>query len=439
MNDTDARKPISVIHSTRGIAAEFLWALCSVMIPGSISPVKINGRVCTDQRWRPSYIDRDCGIPSLYKVEISSLLDKRLVDDNGDLRWYHITVPDDMMRPVSTWIAGMLGSSMDACIVDAIERDITRDRLEMLSCGNVTEISILDLLDQSRCMDIACKLLGQPLCDIARFKALHVTWRYMNGMLVRSALQSNHVGDRSIHIPDISLPPSRIPQVIIKYEGGAAGDFLRSICMSQVEQSADVFNLNDSGRIPYSGEFKVYHDVRVVNTYIRPPDLEVSEIENTHVYSEELHDTYKAARWYYIDIPDACAISIAKCLVIKLGLQDYKGQDDRRFWANRLLRNMDRDDDMASHIVRSRRTSKQFLKVCYSKGIRVIPFLDIIDEDRCAKVVRDIINGPLRDADLFKRQHRAWREKNDWFLAMLADDIRGKIEFSHINIDIPRD
>ena len=105
-------------------------------------------------------------------------------------------------------------------------------------------------------------------------------------------------------------------QSIVLFNGGSCGDFLKTICISQL-QGQSLVVVNSDGRAKNSNE---YFKKLCAERYpqVAMPELDWSQIslvENAHHYlpwQSQLSDTV-----WYIDYPDACQTTVVNVYIKK--------------------------------------------------------------------------------------------------------------------------
>ena len=106
---------------------------------------------------------------------------------------------------------------------------------------------------------------------------------------------------------------------IIIYNGGAAGDFLKSVCIDQLGASAD-YEINSEGmmesRQHYFKDFVETCYNNGPNSISQLDYSQTSPVENSHFYFESLQSVTDSL--FYIDYPDQLQSEILKLYRKKL-------------------------------------------------------------------------------------------------------------------------
>ena len=201
-------------------------------------------------------------------------------------------------------------------------------------------------------------------------------------------------------------------QSIIVFNGGSAGDFIKSVSIEQLELKS-IHRLTDKGMIEFKNHyFKLITTKWFEEKFQLPIEVdnnEVFKVENTHYY----HECFRqfTDNIFYIDYPETLQPLIVKLYIKKRWETNIPG----------LIRH-----HLASipEGLRQRVTPdniEQILNILWNKNIknwRTIPELkkielqDLLNYDCLKLLVEDIIQGPVVDPEQLLRSQQLWVEKN---------------------------
>lgn len=201
-------------------------------------------------------------------------------------------------------------------------------------------------------------------------------------------------------------------QSILVYNGGSAGDFLKSVCIEQLGQGS-IHTLTDKGMTEFNHHyFKFLTAQWFEDNYQRPlevNDSKIYKVENTHYY----HSSYKQItnNIYYIDYPNELQPLVLKSYVKKRWDNDYQKLFQQHFVS--LPKNLRK-------FVQTENIEKVLnvlwiknLKIWRSEpGLKRINFQDLLDYKSLKFVVEEIIQQPLLDPDQLQISQQRWVSKN---------------------------
>jgi hypothetical protein len=192
------------------------------------------------------------------------------------------------------------------------------------------------------------------------------------------------------------------------FNGGSAGDFLKSVCIEQLLASS-IYTLDQNGMIDFD-----HHYFKNItgsnNASLDQIDYsKVQQIENTHYY----HEFYRSLtnNIFYIDYPEKLQTLIFESYFKKRYDNNYEKMYQYHLpliTANvRHLVTVDNIKKVLNRLwfrnIRSWR-SVEFLTS--------IQFSEILTYDTLAPIVEKIIQQPLSDPERLKISHQRWIDKN---------------------------
>lgn len=201
-------------------------------------------------------------------------------------------------------------------------------------------------------------------------------------------------------------------QAIVIYNGGSAGDFLKSVCLEQLGQGSN-HTLTDKGMTEFNHHYFKFLTAQWFEDNYQCPmhfsDVNVFKVENTHYY----HDSYKQItnNIYYIDYPEELQPLILESYVKKRWNNNYQQLFQRH--AASLPKNLRK-------FVQTENIEK-VLNVIWIKnlkawrlesGLKKINFQDLLSYESLKSVVEDVIQQPLLDPDQLRISQQRWVSKN---------------------------
>jgi hypothetical protein len=199
---------------------------------------------------------------------------------------------------------------------------------------------------------------------------------------------------------------------IVVFNSATAGDFLTSLCWSQLSLPSDLCTQVTSGRVIVKNFYfknittKLFHDPTL------PADFDYDQIfpvENSHYWLE----CYKtmADRCVYIDYPEHTQQQIMEIYLEKVF------DNDKQKMVERNLPNQ--NPNIAKHITVD--NIENILNIHWLKNIRAwrnncdmsaIYLADFFDRSKMQNIVAHLINQDLSDESRFDQIYHAWIEKN---------------------------
>lgn len=220
------------------------------------------------------------------------------------------------------------------------------------------------------------------------------------------------------------------PLAIIKYFGGTAGDFLKSLCVSQF--TGGRLDLTVQGAVNATNYLKITLEkekFKRIGIGKYPPIDDIAkfdQVENTHWLPDAMIAQYlshqSTARLYRITAPDSCVKSIARAFMIKKRLDSVEQWLEIIPQFKSILGSDATVESCQNHFAAGLQQDLD----CDRTALPFIPTIDMLhlfDQAICQSIVQDLIRTPLPRVELFKDQHNAYCAYNDWFIESLADNV----------------
>lgn len=201
-------------------------------------------------------------------------------------------------------------------------------------------------------------------------------------------------------------------QSILIYNGGSAGDFLKSVSIEQLGQGS-IHTLTNKGMIKFDHHyFKFITAQWYSDNYCAPvvvDNSKVYKVENTHYYHEsyfKITDTI-----FYIDYPDNL-----QPLILDLYVKKRWNNNPQKL----LEQHKQSLPEKLQKFVQVENLPK-VLNVMWIKNLKVwrslpqvqrIDFRDLLNYDSMALVVGKIIQQPIVDVKLLQKSYKQWIAKN---------------------------
>ena len=201
-------------------------------------------------------------------------------------------------------------------------------------------------------------------------------------------------------------------QSIIVYNGGSAGDFLKSVCVEQLHRGS-VHTLTDKGMTEFSNHhFKYLTDRWYREQFQQPLDIDnnkVYQVENTHYYNECYHQITHNV--FYIDYPDESQPLITELYIKKRWLNDYqKVLDNHKKSLPEHLQKFVKIQNIVPVLNTLWIKNLKTWRSC--PGLKKIDICQLLSYDSLVPIVEDIIQQPLLDAVQLKTTHQKWIDMN---------------------------
>ena len=195
---------------------------------------------------------------------------------------------------------------------------------------------------------------------------------------------------------------------IIVFNGGSAGDFLKSVCVEQLSSNS-IHTLNHDGMINFDHHY-FKHTTGCDNVILCQLDRsKIHQVENTHYY----HEFYRslASNVYYIDYPEKLQSVILESYFKKRCNNDHAKlyQDHLPLISTAL-----------QHLITTENIKKA-LNILWIRNIRSwrkipsitkINFEEILVYDTLITIVEKIIQQPLPSPQRLKMSYQQWIDKN---------------------------
>jgi hypothetical protein len=206
---------------------------------------------------------------------------------------------------------------------------------------------------------------------------------------------------------------STIKRSIVVFNGGSAGDFLKTICLEQLN-NAPVYELNDSGRLVLQNQYfkKITKDMYFLNYGIEQLDYScITQIDNTHFYHHWYHNFSTV---YYIDYPDHIQSTLTE--IYKNKVSHFFNNDPDKFFQYHLetlpqpLHKYFTLDNISQAI--TKRALANLKKWREMPDLIKINFIDFFNQEKFKNIVETLCNQPV-DIDLFLKSYNNWLDKNN--------------------------
>jgi hypothetical protein len=212
---------------------------------------------------------------------------------------------------------------------------------------------------------------------------------------------------------------SDIKRSIILFNGGSAGDFLKTICLEQLT-NAPIYQLNDSGRIVLQNQYfkKITKDMHFQNYGIEQLDYDcIDQVDNTHFYHQWYHNFSTV---YYIDYPDHVQPTLTE--IYKNKVSHFFNNDPDKFFQYHL--------ETLPHPLHKYFTLDNITKAITTRAISnlknwretpnliKINFIDFFDQEKFKNTVETICDQPI-NFNLFLNSYNTWLDKNKDLIAAI--------------------
>ena len=195
---------------------------------------------------------------------------------------------------------------------------------------------------------------------------------------------------------------------IIVFNGGSAGDFLKSVCVEQLSPNL-IYTLNHSGMVNFDHHY--FKDITKCNNVI-PGQIDynkIYQVENTHYY----HEYYRslANNVFYIDYPEKL-----QSVIFESYLKKLKNNDCAKLYQDHLPL----FPTALQHLITIENIKKS-LSILWIRNIRSwreipsitkINFEEILVYDTLITIVEKVIQQPLTNPQRLKISYQQWIDKN---------------------------
>ena len=202
---------------------------------------------------------------------------------------------------------------------------------------------------------------------------------------------------------------------VICYNGGAGGDFLKALCLTQFPKQS-FYMVEETGMIEFNEHYfknqceQCYKNLLNWKTIDRS---KIQPVDNTHYYFDWLHDIFP--KIYYIDFQDNIVDVVVNTYIHKR----YQGNKEG-FIESALSRIPDKLQNMiprSNALVSIERTWIRNQHIWRTNAnIHAIQLVDIFDLNKIKEIVPEIIQKHLVDLQYFEQLHSTWTEKNQHLL-----------------------
>jgi hypothetical protein len=199
---------------------------------------------------------------------------------------------------------------------------------------------------------------------------------------------------------------------IVVFNSATAGDFLTSLCWSQLQLPSELFQQEDSGRMNVNNGYFKNLTTRIFYDSAVPAEFDparVFPVENSHYWLE----CYKtiADRLVFIDYPEQVQQHIMQVYLEKVFDNDRQKM---------LERNLPHQNPYIARKI-TVDNIEQVLNIHWQKNIRAwrdnpdlsaIHLADFFDRDKMQRIVGDLIDQDLTDSYKFDQIYNNWIQRN---------------------------
>ena len=202
---------------------------------------------------------------------------------------------------------------------------------------------------------------------------------------------------------------------IICFNGGAGGDFLKAICLTQFSKSP-YFVIEDSGMTEFNHHYFKLTCARYYHTPFDWTTIDQSQIypvDNAHYYFDWFNKISSAI--YYIEYPDNITDFVINTYICKR----HQGNKEE-FIKTVLCRvppNLIQKVSVSSALIAIQKDWIKNQQTWRSTAnMRPINLLDLFDLEKMKQIVPEITQQDLVDVECFKELHSTWINKNQGLL-----------------------
>jgi hypothetical protein len=199
---------------------------------------------------------------------------------------------------------------------------------------------------------------------------------------------------------------------VICYNGGAGGDFLKALCLTQFSTQL-FFTVNDTGMVCFSQPhfFKDQCELYFKNPFdwTTIDQSQIQPVDNTHYYFDWFSNIFQ--KIYYIDYPDSMTNVIFNTFINKRH-QGNKEQFINIAWSNF-------SDHWKKVITRSnvllaveKNWTNNQRRWRNTPNMHAINLIDLFDLSKIKMIVSEVIQNDLNNLDQFEQVHSCWVEQN---------------------------
>lgn len=208
---------------------------------------------------------------------------------------------------------------------------------------------------------------------------------------------------------------------IIVFNSATGGDFLTSLCWSQLAGTSGSFRQEDSGRMNLNNRYfkdittKMYHEPGI-NLEFDPAQMHL--VENSHYWLNVYNEI--ADQCVFIDYPEQI-----QSYIMQIYLEKVFGNDKQKM----LERNMPHQQSFIAKKISVDNVEK-ILNIHWQKNIRAwrcnsnmlpIQLADFFDYQKMQSVVCQLIGHELVDEQKFEQIYNNWLSKNNKLRCLFLD------------------
>jgi hypothetical protein len=195
---------------------------------------------------------------------------------------------------------------------------------------------------------------------------------------------------------------------IIIFNGGAAGDFLKAICVEQLLGPKHV--LDGNGMIDFD-----HHHLKDVTEswYTNKNQLMIDynklcTVENTHYYLDWY--PHVCENIYYIDYCENLQYKILEAVKKKRHKDSWSNfLQDNKVYLPSYFQDKVTEKDVIN--VFAKRWNRNLIGWRSNLLITPIPFLDLFEIEKIIKIIETINKQPCQDIEIIKKTHAYWLKK----------------------------
>ena len=201
---------------------------------------------------------------------------------------------------------------------------------------------------------------------------------------------------------------------MICYVGGSGGDFLKTLCLQQLNSNVSVeCNITDTGLVLHNRRY--FRDICVDyynNNSTVPHNLNLSQVdpvENSHYYFDWFSNLVE--KFYYIDFPESATVGIIDVYVAKRhqhNLMHFVETHKQTLpdWAQQRI------TEHNAYQFFSTMWLKQLRKWKAMNHIQAINLADFFNRQNLINIVQQLTQQPVKNFDKFDYTFTRWTEKN---------------------------
>ncbi len=212
---------------------------------------------------------------------------------------------------------------------------------------------------------------------------------------------------------------------MICYVGGTGGDFLKTLCLQQLELNAVLeSNITDTGLVLHNRRY--FRDICVDyynNNCTNPNNLDLSQIdpvENSHYYFDWFPRLTN--NFYYIDFPESAAVGIVDVYISK------RHQSDVMHFVETQQHTLPKWTQQKITLQNARQIFsvlwfKQLRQWQHNTNLQPIQLVDFFDQHKLIQIVEQLTQQPINNVDRFNSTFLAWTQKNTTLRKLVGSSI----------------